>query len=147
MPVMQRKLAIILAVLFSGLSILPAFATSLESKLPGLLQEGWQTPLHHGQGERIGFGRFVYGDRRKVSVLSASDRNYSPPADSYAGDQPCDFCRPRSHSPAVSPQTETGWRISHFRSRQKRGPPSFSPFLNRSEDLLASDARDSFVER
>ena len=120
---MQRGVAGALALLFSWLLIVPAFAVRTESVLPACCRKGGS---------------------HQCTMRSAQEPANSEPS-LHSVEQGCPFahhsstaaahgyaCGPTTgesvyagliRHPAISPQTEANFRISYDRSRQKRGPP------------------------
>lgn len=119
---MRRSIALVLAIVFSSLLILPAFAGLTESNLPACCRKGgkhhcamsmMEIPAPSGptfsNGEKCPcFPRFT---------VATHVETFAPPL-SYAV-----FAGLVKH-PAVQAQTQAAYRISYDRSRHKRGPPS-----------------------
>jgi hypothetical protein len=121
--VMRRSIAIALTMLFSWLLLLPAFAAAGESIVPACCRKSGK---HHCMAHMNSHPTepVVAGVHDKCpcapQATVATHVEFSAPAAGraiYAG---------LAGHPTASPQTEAGYRVSHFRSRQKRGPPVFS---------------------
>jgi len=121
---MRRSVAILLALAFSWMLILPVFAASAESHLPACCRKNGK---HHCMMQMespsaSGGASFVAAGKKCPYFLNSTAATHVEtfaPALSQAI-----FAGIVQH-PAVSPQTEAGYRASYLRSRQKRGPPSF----------------------
>jgi hypothetical protein len=119
--VMRRGIAIALSMLFGWLLLLPAFAAGGESTVPACCRRSGK---HHCATR-------VHSNSTDTSMVSINDKCPCVPQATVATH--VEFSAPPigraiyagliGH-PAVSPQTEAGYRVSHFRSRQKRGPPA-----------------------
>lgn len=119
---MHRSVAIALATLFGWLLIVPAFATASQSTVPACCRKGGK---HHCMAR-------VHSNSTQSSFVVLRDQCPCVPQATVATH--VEFSAPSngqaiyagmvSH-PALSPQTEAGYRVSHFRARQKRGPPAF----------------------
>ncbi len=119
---MQRGIATALALLFSWLLIVPAFAFLHQPVVPPCCRKGgahqctMQSPVPASAGASIravsATCPFSHGSLSAVSHLDF----YAPGVREsvYAG---------IVRHPALSPQTEANFRVSYDRSRQKRGPP------------------------
>jgi len=122
--VVRRSLAILLAVVFSWMLVLPAFASLTKSSLPACCRKSGQ---HHCMLQG-------WQSSRSTLTFSAIKAKcpYCPQALSVAGQAQLGspstgaaiFAGLVRH-PALSPQTEAAARISFYRSNQNRGPPSF----------------------
>jgi hypothetical protein len=120
---MRRSLAILLAVLFSALLIVPAFAASVKPGLPSCCRKDGK---HHCAVQAAGHAS-------ESAVVAISDKCPFFPHTSVVRDHEIDaatqaaavFAGWISH-PSGSPQIEAGYRVSYQRSHQKRGPPSSS---------------------
>jgi len=119
---MRRSVAILLALAFSWTLILPVFAASAESNLPACCRKDGK---HHCMMQME--SRSASGD----SFVAAGEKcPYFP--NSIAATHVETFAPALSRTifagiiqhPAISPQTEAGYRASYLRSGQKRGPPS-----------------------
>jgi hypothetical protein len=108
--------------LFGWLLLVPAFAIAGESTIPACCRRSGK---HHcmGRAHSNSTGSSLISIRDKCPCVPqatvATHVEFSTPSNSqavYAG---------LVGLPAVSPQTEAGYRVSHFRARQKRGPPAF----------------------
>ena len=117
---MRRGIAILLTVLFSSLLILPLFARPFQSSLPACCRKSGK---HHCAMQ------LETGNEPALSTIEAKCP-YLPHA-MMAAHQ--DGFSPRIGQaivstmlryPELAAQAETGFRASHYRSRQKRGPPS-----------------------
>jgi len=115
---LQRGIAIILALVFSSMLIVPALAASSDAaNLPACCLKNGK---HHCAGmaqssEQTVTEKCPYAQHASVAAGAASAKP-SNAALIFAG---------LVQHPAVSPQVEAHRRISFSRSRQKRGPPSF----------------------
>jgi hypothetical protein len=116
---MRRCVAFLVALVFSWLLMLPAFAGSAAANLPPCCRKHGK---HHCQ----------MSGSQDVSISAAHSQCpyflHTTPAGhieafTLATNQAV-FSGVVSH-PSISPQTAAGYRISHYRSKQKRGPPSF----------------------
>jgi hypothetical protein len=123
---MRRGMAIVLAVLFGWTWMLPAFASSIEANLPACCRKAGKHRCMMSAAQSRGSDSSVATLSGKCPyfphITATTHDGFCPPASSalfYAG---------LIHHPALSPQTEAGYRISFYRSRQKRGPP-FLPLL------------------
>jgi len=120
---MRGIVAIVLAALFSWTPILPLFVSNPSSNLPACCRKNGkhhcaERSMHSLSSEAAAS---IVGP--KCSLFPHTDQaahiqGYTP-SESIAI-----FAGLLSH-PAVSAQTEAGYRISFHRSRQKRGPPVF----------------------
>jgi hypothetical protein len=109
--------------LFSLMMILPAFAGSPESNLAACCRKNGK---HHcmmrpGIPSVTGPSFAAVGKKCPYfphSTVAAHLETFAPALSTaiFAG---------IVRHPAVSPQTEAGYRASYLRSKQKRGPPSF----------------------
>jgi hypothetical protein len=117
---MRCSIAILLALVFGGAPILPAFASSVESTLPACCRKTGKhrCMLRMGSSD-VSFA--AIGEKCPYSphATAAMHVETFTPTLSQAI-----FAGIVRH-PSVSPQTEAGYRASHLRSKQKRGPPSF----------------------
>jgi len=118
---MRRSIAIALTMLFGWLLLLPAFAAAGESTVPACCRRSGK---HHCMAR-------MNSHSTESVVVSVNDKCPCFPQATVATH--VDFSAPATGRaiyaglvghPAVSPQTEGGYRVSHFRSRQKRGPPA-----------------------
>ena len=120
---MRRSVAILLALAFSWMLILPAFAGSAESRLPVCCRKNGK---HHcmmrmESPSESGASLVAIGEKCPYfphSTTVTHLKTFAP------GVSQSIFAGIARH-PAISPQTEAGYRASHLRSKQKRGPPSF----------------------
>jgi hypothetical protein len=118
---MRCCIAILLAVVFGWMLMLPAFGGSAESNLPACCRK-------NGKHHCAMLDRLAAAD---ASFAAVKGRCPSFPRATAAGhtktfkasNGQAIFAGIVGH-PTVSPQTEAGYRVSHFRSKQKRGPPS-----------------------
>jgi hypothetical protein len=118
---MRRSIAIALAMLFGWLLLVPAFAAAGESTVPPCCR---RTGKHHCMAR-------MHSNTSEARVANVSAKcPYMPQATAAVH---VEFSVPPNRQaiyaglighPTVSPQTEAGYRVSHFRSRQKRGPPA-----------------------
>ncbi|HTU48910.1 MAG TPA: hypothetical protein VMF91_27860 [Bryobacteraceae bacterium] len=118
---MRRSIALVLAIVFSSLLVLPAFASSSESNLPACCRKSGK---HH-----------CMMNRREISAASGPTLRNGATCPCFprstAANHGQAFAPPLSQAvfagivrhPAVQAQTEAGFRISYNRSRHKRGPP------------------------
>jgi hypothetical protein len=120
---MRRSVAILLALVFSWILILPAFAGSAESNLPACCRkDGKHHCMMHPESSSASAAAFVAVGKKcpyfPNSTAAAHVETFTPALNQavFAG---------TVWRPTVSPQTEAGYRASHLRSKQKRGPPSF----------------------
>lgn len=120
--VMRRSIAIALTMLFGWLLLVPAFAAAGESIVPACCRRSGK---HHCMSR-------MNSNPAESVVVSVNDKCPCVPQATVASH--VEFSAPATGRaiyaglvghPAVSPQTEAGYRVSHFRSRQKRGPPAF----------------------
>jgi hypothetical protein len=118
---MRRGLAIVLALLFSSLLILPAFASSNSTMPVCCRKEGKHRCMMH-RAEPIGSGASVATIAAKCPCAAQATVAWQPQFSPSTIRQAI-FAGLVSH-PAVAPQTEASYRVSYDRSRQKRGPPS-----------------------
>ena len=127
--VMRRSIAILLAMLFSWMLVLPVFAGSVTSNLPACCRKGGK---HHCAMGTTGASSEAATNERTVSSIGVKCPCFprSLATGHGSGDAPLNeaaiFAGLVQH-PAGSPQSEAGYRISFDRARQKRGPP-FSLF-------------------
>jgi hypothetical protein len=121
---MRRSIAILLALVFSWMLILPAFARSAQANLLACCRKDGK---HHcmlqmgGGSSASGASLTVIGEKCPYfphSTAAGHVETFTPAITEAI------FARIVRH-PTVSPQTEAGYRASHLRSKQKRGPPSF----------------------
>jgi len=118
---MRRSVAIALTMLFGWLLLLPVFAAAGESTLPACCRRSGK---HHCMARTNSnpTDPVVAGINDKCPCFPqstvATHVEFSAPATGRAI-----YAELVGH-PAVAPQTEAGYRVSHFRSRQKRGPPT-----------------------
>jgi hypothetical protein len=117
---MQRFLAIVLQLFISWPMIMPVFAAS-NFTAPACCRKNGEHHCVMMQTQTGGRGFTSVAAKCPCTMHAAvvSQTRLAGPSTSeavFAG-----FVR----HPAVSPQTEAGYRISFHRSRQKRGPPSF----------------------
>jgi hypothetical protein len=119
---MRRSLAIVLTLVFSSLLILPAFATSAESNLPACCRKNGKHHCMMRMGKSSASDAFLAAIGEKCpyfphSTVAAHLETFTPALNQaiFAG---------IVRHPAVSPQTEAGYRASYLRSKQKRGPPT-----------------------
>jgi hypothetical protein len=119
---MRRSIAFVLALVFSWLLILPAFADSAESNLSVCCRKNGKHHCMMRMGSPSVSGASVAAIGEKCpyfphSTVAGHVEAFTPTLSQaiFAG---------IVRHPVVSPQTEAGYRASHFRSRQKRGPPS-----------------------
>src|SRR4051794_32962004 len=115
---MRRSIAILIALVFSWMLILPAFAASAESGLPGCCRKNGKHHCMRTQSpSESGDSWVAVGP--KCPYLSQSTT--ASHIDTFApGIGQAIFADIIRH-PAVSPQTEAGYRASYLRSKQKRG--------------------------
>src|SRR5690349_4080208 len=119
---MRRSIAFVLALVFSWLLILPAFAGSAQANLPACCQKEGK---HHCMMQ-------MGGPSAPGASLTALDEKCRYFPHSTAAGHVETFTPTITQAifagiirrPAISPQTEAGYRASHLRSKQKRGPPS-----------------------
>ncbi len=119
--VMRRSIAIALTLLFGWLLLVPAFAAAAESGVAACCR---RTGKHHCMAR-------MHSSSTEISVASLNSKCPCVPQATVAAH--VEFSAPSNGQaiyagllghPAISPQTEAGYRVSHFRSRQKRGPPA-----------------------
>jgi len=122
---MRRGLAVILATVVSLLLILPAFLGTGEAALPACCRKAGK---HHCMQAGM--------QQSAVSFSAIREKCPAYPHSSMLGKLQIFAPSLRQTlnaglmtTPSAASQAEAGYRISHFRSRQKRGPPSFSLFL------------------
>jgi hypothetical protein len=118
---MQRSIATGLTLLLGWLLIASALVSG-ESTLPACCRKAGK---HHCV--------MTHGTRAEDSVPTATNITAKCPCcPLFTAASQVQFCAPAIgqaifagaiRHPAVSPQTESNYRISHDRSRQKRGPP------------------------
>jgi hypothetical protein len=120
---MRRGIAIVLMTIFGWLMALPAFAASTDLTVPACCRRSGQ---HHCMMQEQAMGQ-----AGPATVTVAPQCPFWHRSDAVATQ--ARFCALGVHQavfagltqhPAVSPQTQAAYRISHDRSRQKRGPPS-----------------------
>jgi hypothetical protein len=119
---MRRSAAILLALVFNWMLILPAFAGSAEFNLPACCRKNGN---HHcvmrmqsSAGSDASFA--AIGEKCPYfpqSTTATHVETFGP------GISQAIFAGIVRH-PALETQTEAGYRASHLRSKQKRGPPS-----------------------
>jgi len=119
---MRRGLAVILATVVSLLLILPAFLGTGEADLPACCRKAGKHHCMHSASETS-----------SVSFSAIREKCPSYPHSSLLAKLQISSPSLRQTviaglmtNPSAAHQAEAGYRISHFRSRQKRGPPSFS---------------------
>jgi hypothetical protein len=120
----QRSIAIILTALFSWLIVLPMVLPSAAASLPACCRKnGKHRCVMTAGAESSASGPVLTGITAKCpccpTATMGTQTQFSTPGLSAAI-----FAGLVRH-PAVSPQVEASYRISHDRARQKRGPPSF----------------------
>jgi hypothetical protein len=127
---MQRSIAIVLALVFSSLLIAPALAAfaAPESNLPACCRKNG---AHHCSMMQNSMMQGAASSNQGTSVAAIGQKcPYSPKG--FVAAHPGTSLRPSgaavfagfiSH-PSISAEAEAGFRVSHHRSRQKRGPPS-----------------------
>lgn len=116
---MQRGIAVILALLFGCLSVLPAFATP-NLTVPACCRKNGQ---HHCMMAQPGAsGPAVSSIAAKCPCFPRA--TVASQAQSVAASNSSAIFAGLVRHPAGSPQSEAACRISYDRSRQKRGPPS-----------------------
>jgi hypothetical protein len=120
---MRRSVAIFLALLFSWMLVLPAFAASAESNLPACCRKNGKHHCMIGMGRPSASSASFAAVGEKCphflhSTVATHVETFTPALNQaiFAG---------IVRHPAASPQSEAGYRASHLRSQQKRGPPSF----------------------
>jgi hypothetical protein len=119
---MRRSVAILLALVLNWVLVLPAFAGSAESNLPTCCRKNGkhhcmmrvQSPSGSGASFVAAGGKCPYFP---LSTSATHIEKFAP------GIGQAIFAGIVRH-PALSPQTEAGYRASYLRSKQKRGPPS-----------------------
>jgi hypothetical protein len=118
---MRRCIAILLAVVFGWMLMLPAFGGSAVSNLPACCRK-------NGRHHCAMLDKLAAVD---ASFAAAKGKCPSFPRATAAGHIETFNASSRQSilagivgHPSVSPQIEAGYRVSHFRSKQKRGPPS-----------------------
>ena len=121
---MRSTVAVLLALAFSWMLIVPAFAGSAESNLPACCQKNGKHHCTMGadKSSDSGLSFAVIGEKCPYfphSTVAAQVGMFTPSLKQAI------FAGIVQH-PAVSPQTEAGYRASYLRSKQKRGPPSSS---------------------
>jgi len=119
---MRRGVAILVALAFSWMLILPVFAASVESNLPACCRKDGKHHCMMKMESRSASGAsFVAADKKcpyfPNSTATTHVETFAPALSQAI------FAGIIQH-PAVSPQTEAGYRASYLRSGQKRGPPS-----------------------
>ena len=119
---MRRGVAILLALLFNWMLILPAFAGSAESTLPACCRKDGK---HHcmmrtESAEASGSSFAAVGKKCPYFPRSTAATHVETFAPAL---KQAIFAGIVQH-PSISPKTEAGYRASCLRSRQKRGPPS-----------------------
>jgi len=124
---MQRGIAIVLALVFSSLLIAPAFAAP-GSNLPACCRKNGAHRCSM-MGERM--LESAGSPDRETSAATITQRcPYS--SKGFVGAHPGNPLPPASPEvfagllshPSLSAAAEAGFRVSHHRSRLKRGPPS-----------------------
>jgi hypothetical protein len=120
---MRRSVAILLALLFSWMLLLPAFAASAESNLSACCRKNGKHHCMIGMGSLSASGASLTAVGENCpyfphSTVAAHVETFTPALNQaiFAG---------IVRHPAASSQSEAGHRASHLRSKQKRGPPSF----------------------
>jgi len=118
---MRRGLAVVLATVVSLLLILPAFLGTGEAALPACCRKaGKHHCMQASESTAVSFSAI----REKCPAY--------PHSSLFAKLQLFNASRRQTvvaglvTNPSLASQAEAGYRISHFRSRQKRGPPAFS---------------------
>lgn len=114
---MRRCIAILFVLAFGWLLILPAFAANAGSDVPACCRKNGK---HHCQ-MKVTPGFAGVSEKCPYSPHSLAVPNITP------------FKAGTSHAaltglisqPTNPAQAEAGYRISHYRAKQKRGPPSF----------------------
>jgi hypothetical protein len=118
---MRRGIAIALTLLFGWLLVVPAFAAAGEPTVPACCRRSGK---HHCMTR-------AHGNSAEISVVSLRDKCPCVPQATAASH--VEFSAPSNGQaiyagllahPALAPQAEAGYRVSHFRARQKRGPPT-----------------------
>jgi hypothetical protein len=119
---MRRSVATLLALVFSWMLVLPAFAVSAESNLPACCRNNGKHHCMKQMQPASGSGASLAAIGEKCPYFPRSTTAMH--VETFApGIGQAIFAGIVRH-PAVSPQTEVGYRASHLRSKQKRGPPS-----------------------
>ena len=119
---MRRSVAILLAMLFSWLLVLPVFASSSDSNLPACCRK---TGKHHcamrmQQSHEANIAAVSEKCPCLAHMMASTDtERFAPPKKVFV------FAGLITQSEALA-QVNAGYRISTIRSRQKRGPPSLS---------------------
>ena len=118
---MRRGVAILLALVFNWMLILPAFAGSPESNLLACCRrDGKHHCMMRTESPKAAGTSFVaVGEKcpHFPHSTAATHVTFVPALNQAI------FAGVVRH-PAISAQTEAGYRASYLRSRQKRGPPS-----------------------
>jgi hypothetical protein len=122
---MRGIVAVVLAALFSWAPILPLFVSSPSSNLPACCRKNGKHHCAQQSMHSLSPERGASLVQQKCPLFQHTDeaahiQGYTP-SESIAI-----FAGLLSH-PAMSAQTEAGYRISFHRARQKRGPPVFLP--------------------
>jgi hypothetical protein len=119
---MRRSVAIVLALLFSWMLVLPAFASTTRSNLPACCRKDGKHHCMQSASSDPSTPRIAAVNAKcpccpSSFSLAPSHELWAPAASDaiFAG---------LVRHPAVSPQTEAAFRVSFFRAHQKRGPPS-----------------------
>jgi hypothetical protein len=120
---MRRSVAILLALMFSWILILPAFAGSAESNLRACCRkDGKHHCMMHTENSSAYGASLVAVDEKcphfPHSTAATHVETFTPALNQAV------FAGIVRHA-TRPPQTEAGYRASHLRSKQKRGPPSF----------------------
>jgi len=113
---MRRCIAILFVFAFGWLLILPAFAANAASDVPACCRTSGKhhcqmkvTPGFAGLSEKCPYGTHTLAVPN-ITFNTSSSQSASSDLVSR---------------PSLSAQAEAGYRISHYRAKQKRGPPSF----------------------
>jgi hypothetical protein len=119
---MHRSVASILMLLFSWLIVQPLVASSGELSLPSCCRKSGKHHCMMTRTAQTDTGRGVKSIAEKCpccphSTTASQAQSIAP------GTGNAIFAGLVRH-PAVSPQTEAGYRISRSRSQHKRGPPT-----------------------
>jgi len=114
---MRRCIAILIALTFSWLLILPALVSARTANTPICCRNNGK---HHCQMKPTTAGFTAIGEKCPYGAHSLGVPNI---ATFRPGTCQSVFAGLIAH-PAGSAQTEAGYRASHYRAKQKRGPPS-----------------------
>jgi hypothetical protein len=117
----RRSIAILLALIFSWMLMLPVFASQAQGNLPACCRKNGKHHCMMLDNTAATGSAFAAIGGKCTYLPTGTPANHS----GYFGlaAKQAIFAGIVSH-PSVSPQTAAGYRASYYRSKQKRGPPT-----------------------